>query len=170
MKKPLILALCLGLPLFALQRASAELVKLPKGSSPVVSVNIPDKWEPEDTDKGVVCESPDKEATIFFEVTSAKKIDALIDENVEWLTSDQKVEIDKSTQKSNDFEAGGMSWKSLAWEGKSEEWGPASIILAFADTGNGKVLMVTYWVTKKGEAKHGKQLATILDSVKKIGS
>ena len=93
----------------------------------------------------------------------------LIDENVEWLTSDQKVEIDKSTQKSNDFEAGGMSWKSLAWEGKSEEWGPANIILAFADTGNGKVLMVTYWVTKKGEARHGKQLATILDSVKKIG-
>lgn len=169
MKRNLIVALSLALPLLALTTASAEVVKIPKGT-PAVTVSIPDKWEPEDTDKGIVCESPDKEATIFFEVTSAKKLEALIDENIEWLTSDQKVEIDKATQKSAEFEAGGMSWKSLAWKGKSEEWGPANIILAFADAGKGKVLMVTYWVTEKGEAKHGKQLTTILDSVKKVGT
>ncbi len=169
MKKNLIITLCLALPLLAASVASAEIVKIPKGS-PAVTVDIPDKWEPEDTEKGVVCESPDKEATIFFEVTSAKKIEALIDENIDWLVKDQEVEIDKSTQKSNEFEAGGMSWKTLAWEGKSKEWGAANIILAFADAGKGKVMMVTYWVTKKGEAKHGKELSTILDSVKKVGS
>lgn len=169
MKKILLLSLCLALPFLAVTGASAGVIKIPEGS-PVISVSIPDKWEPEETDEGVVCESPDKEATIFFEVTSAKKIEALIDENIDWLVKDQEVEIDKSTQKSNEFEAGGMSWKSLAWEGKSKEWGAANIILAFADAGKGKVLMVTYWVTTKGEAKHGKTLTAILDSVKKVGS
>ena len=168
MKKKLILTFCLALPLL-LQDASAEIVKVPK-DSPAITVNIPDKWEPEETDKGIVCESPDKEATIFFEVTSAKKLEALIDENIDWLVKDQEVEIDKSTQKSTDFEAGGMSWKALAYEGTSKEWGAANIILAFADAGKGKALMVTYWVTKKGEARHGKELTAILDSVKKIGS
>jgi hypothetical protein len=169
MKQHLIIALCAAtLPLLALN-ASAGIVKVPK-DSPAITVDIPDSWEPEDTDKGIACESPDKEATVFFEVTSAKKIDALIDENIDWLMKDQKVDIDKSSQKSGEFEANGMKWKTLAWDGKSEDWGPANIMLAFGDAGKGKVVMITYWVTKKGEAKHGKQLTQILDSVKKAGS
>jgi hypothetical protein len=29
-------------------------------------VNILDSWKPEETDKGIACESPDKVATVFF--------------------------------------------------------------------------------------------------------
>src|ERR1700682_5411407 len=64
---------------------SAGTIKLPEKGS-LVSIEVPDSWKPEETDKGFACESPDSEATVIFEVTSAKKLDALIDENVEWLT------------------------------------------------------------------------------------
>ncbi|MBV9656633.1 MAG: hypothetical protein JO295_00860 [Verrucomicrobia bacterium] len=166
MNKNLILALGAILSLVLLSDARAKTIKIPE-DSPVVSVSIPSDWEPDTTDEGVECESPDKEATIFFEVTTAKKIDELTKENIDWLKK-QKVTVDQKTEKSNEFEAGGMKWSSVAWKGTSEEWGPANIILAYADCGSGKVLMVTYWVTEKGEAKHGKQLTEILDSVKKL--
>ena len=65
--------------------APAGTVNIPQ-DDPAVSVDIPDSWKPEETDKGIACESPDKVATIFFEVTSGSGLDALIDENVDWLT------------------------------------------------------------------------------------
>jgi hypothetical protein len=53
---------------------------------------------------GIACESPDKVATIFIEVTSAKGVDALIDENIDWLTKDQGVQLDKASEQKQDFE------------------------------------------------------------------
>ena len=56
--------------------ASAGTVNIP-ADKPAVSVNIPDSWKPEETDKGIACESPDKVATLFFEVTSGEELDAI---------------------------------------------------------------------------------------------
>lgn len=133
----------------------------------MVSVDAPDSWSPENTDKGVVTESADKEATVFFEVTSAKGTDALLDENIAWL-KDQKVSIDQASKSEKDFKTSSMSWSRISWDGTSEEWGPATIGFAFADVGNRKVLVVTYWITKKGWEKHDSELSKIFDSVKKI--
>ncbi len=137
-------------------------------SAPLMTVDIPESWEPEETDNGVVCETPDKEATIFFEVTSAKKIEALTEESIDWL-QDQDVTIDKSTEKTKEFKAGGLDWSLVSWDGKNDEFGPATIMLAFADAGKGKVILVTYWVTKKGESKYEGELTKIFDSVRKAG-
>ena len=128
---------------------------------------MPDSWGPENTEKGVAVESADKEATAFFEVTSAKGTDALLDENIAWL-KDQKVSIDQSSKSEKDFKTASMSWSRISWDGTSEEWGPATIGFAFSDVGNGKVLVVTYWITKKGWEKHDGELSKIFDSVKKL--
>jgi hypothetical protein len=165
MKKPLALALCLTLPLLA-ATVSAKVIKIPE-ADPVASVDVPDSWNPEDTDKGVATESADKEATVFFEVTGAKGTDALLDENISWL-KDQKVTINQASKSEKDFKTSSMSWSRISWDGTSEEWGPATIGFAFADVGNGKVLVVTYWITKKGWEKHDSELSKIFDSVKKL--
>jgi hypothetical protein len=112
--------------------ASAGTVNVPE-DKPAISVEIPDSWKPEETDNGIACESPDKVATIFFEVTSAKGLDALIEENIDWLTKDQGVELDKAS-------------------------------------GDGKVLTVTYWITKKDQEKHVATIEKIFESVKRVGS
>ena len=159
------LSLCFSVTLFA-AGACADTIKLPE-KSPSVSIDVPDAWKGDETDKGFVCESPDSEATVIFEVTNAKGLDGLIEENIEWL-AEQKVTIDKSTQLSKEFKAAGMDWSVVSWDGKNEEYGAASIKFAFVDIGKGKVLMITYWVTKKGESKHADKLIKIFDSVKKL--
>jgi len=83
----------------------ASTVNIPQ-DNPAVSVDIPDSWKPEETDKEVACESPDKVATIFFEVTSSSGLDALIDENVDWLTKRPR----GSTRQSLRAEAGIRGW------------------------------------------------------------
>jgi hypothetical protein len=165
MKKSIALALCLTFPLLA-ATVSAKVIKIPEGEA-VVSIDVPDSWGPENTEKGVAVESSDKEATVFFEVTGAKGTDALLEENVAWL-KDQKVSIDQSSKSEKDFKTASMSWSRISWDGTSEEWGPATIGFAFSDVGNGKVLVVTYWITKKGWEKHDGELSKIFDSVKKL--
>ncbi|HXM26177.1 MAG TPA: hypothetical protein VN957_09155 [Chthoniobacterales bacterium] len=147
----------------------ASTVNIPQ-DNPAVSVDIPDSWKPEETDKGVACESPDKVATIFFEVTSSSGLDALIDENVDWLTKDQGVQLDKASEQKQEFEAGNLGWKRISWGGTSKEWGPATVGFAFTDAGNGKVLTVTYWITKKDQEKHFPTIEKIFESVKRTGS
>jgi hypothetical protein len=157
-------ALCLALPLIA-STVSAKTIKVPE-DAPAISVNVPDSWKPEDTDKGITTESPDQEATVMFEVTDAKSTDKLVDENVAWL-KEQKVTVDQSTKSEKDFKTENMTFSRISWDGKDEEYGPATIGFAFADVGNGKVLVVTYWITKKGMEKHEAELNKILNSVKK---
>jgi hypothetical protein len=149
--------------------AWAGTVNVPE-DKPAVSVEIPDSWKPEETDKGIACESPDKVATIFFEVTSAKGLEALIDENVDWLTKDQGVELDKASEQKQEFETTNLQWKRISWSGTSKEWGPATVGFVFTDGGDGKVLTVTYWITKKDAEKHFPTIEKIFESVKRVGS
>jgi hypothetical protein len=149
--------------------ASAGTVNVPE-DKPAISVEIPDSWKPEETDNGIACESPDKVATIFFEVTSAKGLDALINENVDWLTKDQGVELDRASEQKQEFETTNLQWKRISWSGTSKEWGPATVGFVFTDGGNGKVLTVTYWITKKDAEKHFPTIEKIFESVKRVGS
>jgi hypothetical protein len=149
--------------------APAGTLNIPE-DKPAVSVDVPESWKPEETDKGIACESPDKVATIFLEVTSTKGLDALIDENIDWLTKDQGVKIDKSSEQKQDFEAANLQWKRISWSGDSKEWGPATVGFAFADAGDGKVLTVTYWITKKDQEKHFPVIEKIFESVKRVGA
>ena len=165
MKTKFTLTLCLALP-FLVATASAKTYKIPE-EDPVASVSVPDSWAPEATDKGIATESEDKEATVFFEVADAKSVDTLMDENIAWL-KEQKVTITESSKSEKDFKTASMSWSRISWDGTNEEFGPATIGFAFADVGNGKVLIVTYWITKKGFKKHEEELDKIFDSVKKI--
>lgn len=161
------IAAALAFSLLLTSPASAGTLKIPKGKA-AVSVNVPDSWEPEPNEKGFMCESPDKVVTAMFEVTPAKGLDALIEENVEWL-QEQKVNIDKDSEKKGDYEAAGVSWKRISWDGKSKEWGESVVGFMFTDAGNGKVLTVTYWVTKKDFDKDAPALEEIFESVKVIG-
>ncbi len=152
---------------FAVVSADGGTIKIPK-EKPVMSVTVPDSWEQEELEDGIECESPDEVVTIFFEVTPAKGVDDLIDANVDWLMTEQKVEVDEKSQTTKDFTAGGLDWKRISWEGKSEEYGASDIGFLFTDAGNGNMLTVTYWITKKDKEKHLEAIGKIFESVKKL--
>ena len=76
MKKIIALALSLSFP-FLIAALSAKVIKIPEGDA-VVSVDVPDSWGPENTEKGVAVESADKEATVFFEVVMKAQHELII--------------------------------------------------------------------------------------------
>jgi hypothetical protein len=169
MKKTRFPTAALALSLLLTSHAPAETVNIPE-DEPAISLDIPHSWKPEVTDKGIGCESPDKVATVFFEVTPAKGLDALIEDNIEWLTKDQAVQVNKASEQKKDFEAGGRKWGGISWNGDSKDWGPSTVGFLFTDAGKGKILTVTYWITKEDQEKDFPTVTKILESVKPFGS
>ena len=161
--KSIFLALCL-LPLLA-GSAFAKDIKIPS-DDPIASVTLPAGWTSEETDNGISCQSEDGAATIVFDVADAKNFDALIQDNVKYL-NEQKVTIDKSSEKEREFEAAGMKWSAVEYSG-NDEYGPEHIQLMAADIKPGKVLMITYWVTQKAEAGYADEILALLGSLKKL--
>jgi hypothetical protein len=147
--------------------ATAGTIKIPT-DKPAASAFVPDSWEPEATDEGISCESPDGVATVFLEVTTAKGLDALLKENIDWLVDDQKVKISEDSKETKDVEFGEVKFSRISWDATSKEWGPAVVGFLFTDLGNGKILTVTYWITKKDATKHYGTLEKIFASVKPL--
>jgi hypothetical protein len=169
MKKTVFPAAALAFSLLLTSHAPAETVNIP-ADEPAISLDIPHSWKPEVTDQGIGCESPDKVATIYFEVTPVKGLDALIDQNIDWLTKEQAVKVDKASEEKESFETGGLKWERISWNGDSKDWGASSVGFLFTDAGNGKILTVTYWITKEDQEKDFPTVKKILESVKLIGS
>ena len=67
-----------------------------------------------------------------------------------------------------DFEESGRQWSRISWDGNSKEWGPAVVGFLFTDLGDGKVLTVTYWISKKDSDKNLETLGKIFASVKPV--
>ncbi len=166
MKRTLI-ATALVLSLFP-ALASAGTVKLPK-DKPAAAIAIPDDWEPEDSDDGILAESPDNVSTVYFEVVAnEKEMNTVIEDSLKWLTEEHEVKVDAATKEEKDFEDAGRKWSRISWSGNSKEYGPAIIGFLFTEVGEGKVLTVTYWISKKDSDKSLETLGKIFSSVKTI--
>jgi len=165
--KHTLLAATLVLTLFP-ALAPAGTVKLPE-DKPAMTASIPDDWEPEKSDDGILAESPDNVATIYLEVVAnEKQMDGVIEESLKWLTEEHAVKVDAATKATKDFEEGGRKWSRISWDGDSKEWGPAVIGFLFTEVGNGKVLTITYWISKKDSEKSLETLGKIFSSVKSV--
>jgi hypothetical protein len=166
MKHPLIAAALL-LTLFP-ALAPAETLKLPE-DEPAVSVNIPDSWEPEADGDGILAESPDNVSTIYLEVVAdEKEMDTVIEDSLTWLTEDHEVKVNAESKKEGEFETTGRKWSRISWEAESKEWGPAVVGFLFTEVGGGKVLTITYWISKKDSEKSLETLGKIFESTKSI--
>ena len=150
---------------FLIGSAMAGTISIPV-KRPAVMINIPDSWEPEETDKGISCESPDQVATLFFEVASSEKgMNKLIDQNIDWLVKEQGVKIVAETQQEGETMVGGLKSSQISYDAKSKEFGPAKVGFIFTMVGE-KLLVTTYWFSKKGYEKHDATVKQILESVR----
>src|SRR5476651_1720577 len=112
MKKNILTSTFLVFALFS-SVVSAGTVKVPD-DKPAVTADIPDAWKPEKIDNGIVIESPDQVATMYFEVTSAKAADDLLKENLEYLKKEHNVTVDMATMKIADAKIGGQAWHRMS--------------------------------------------------------
>jgi hypothetical protein len=76
---------------------SAGTIPLPAEES-VALVTIPDDWSPEDSEEGVLAQSPDGATMIYFEIAgTTEELDAIIEANLTWLMQDNAVEVDQDS-------------------------------------------------------------------------
>lgn len=147
--------------------ATAGTIKVPK-DEPAVTINIPDNWEPEEDEGAILAESPDNVATVYFEVVeSEEELKEAIAGSAEWL-QEHEVKVDESTEQKKDFKTGEREWKVISWSATHKEWGPASVGFLFSEAGDGKLLTVTYWISKKDSEKSLATLEKIFGSVKTV--
>lgn len=145
-------------------------VKLPE-EMPAATVSLPDDWEPEeDENGGVLAESPDNVTTIYFDIVGSKdELDETIEASLKWLMEDHKVSVKAESKEEKEADIGGRSYQMVNFDGESKEWGPAEVGFFFTPVGQGKVLVITYWVSKENSDKSTDTLVNkILPSVKSV--
>lgn len=165
--KRLLPAICLALACFT-GLSKAETVKLP-AQTPAVSADIPDTWQAEADGNGILAESPDKVTTVYFEVvTDAKEMSGVVQESLAWLTKKHGLEVNPATKTDKEFVAAGRQWNRISWNAESKQWGASIIGFLLTEVGRGKVLIITFWVSKKDSEKSLETMDKILSSVKSI--
>jgi hypothetical protein len=101
-------------------------------------------------------------------VADEKEMEAAIESSLEWLVKDHEVKVDADTKEEKDFEDAGRTWSRISWSAESKEWGPAVVGFLFSEVGDGKVLTITYWISKKDSEKSLETLGKIFSSVKNV--
>ena len=152
------LGCCLATPGFA------KTFELPD-ANPAVTVTLPNSWKPSEVEKGAEATSPDGETYIAVETATAKGMETLIDEDIDFLTK-QGVVIDKSTQQTQDTTMNDMKVSFLHWKGKDKD-GPTAVTLGIFGVSDNLVLLMTAWSSPTGDKAHGDELTQILTSIKR---
>jgi len=142
----------------------AKTYELPD-ANPAISVTLPNAWKPTEVDKGVEATSPDGETYVAIETATAKGMEALIDEDIKFLTG-QGVTIDKSTQQTHDTSINGIPVSMLHWSGKDKD-GPTAVTLGIFGVSDNLIMLMTAWSSPAGDKAHGEELSAILASVKR---
>lgn len=146
--------------------ANAKTFKLPNDEFGMVSINIPDSWDPEEIDNGVAGNSPDK--AVFLSavaVGSEKGMNAELDDTFAMLKR-HNVQLDDATKKENKFKIGSLQADELLYQGKDED-GAAAVSICFVPVKD-KVLVLTYWVSTAEEKKHQDEVGKIVNSIKPL--
>ena len=147
--------------------AQAAVIKIPEGKA-AVSINVPDKWEPETYDRGVLINSPDGTVTVSLDFAkSDKDIDSIVDEAIEWLVKEQGVKVNGKSGKDIKGTVGGIASEGLVFDATHKEYGPARVGFLFTPIASG-LLITTYWVDKKGADKSVAEVNRILGTVRAL--
>lgn len=144
--------------------AHAKSLKVPSDEFAVASINIPDTWEEEEINNGVAGTSPD--GAVYLAVVAVgneKGMNAEIDDTFAML-KEHNVELDQDSKKENKFKINGLDAEEMLFQGKDED-GAAAVSITFVPM-NGKLIVLTYWVSTEDEKKHQEEVGKIVGSLK----
>ena len=133
--------------------------------NPVITISVPDKWKTEEIEFGYSAKSPDGD--VFFSVESAKgkKIDAMLDNNAEWMKENKindKVKPEKVTMDFN-----GASGDVLRYVTKDEN-GPTIVDFILMEGGKNTMIMVTLWASDAERKTNAAAIDSLMNSIKPI--
>lgn len=146
--------------------ANAKPMKVPDDDFAIASINLPNDWDPEEINNGVAGTSKDEAVYLaVVAVGSDKGMNAEIEDTFAML-KEHNVVLDDSSKKENKFKINGLDADELLFQGKDED-GPAAVSITFVPMKD-KVVVLTYWVSTKEEAKHQEEVGKIVSSLKPV--
>lgn len=152
------LALCAFVP-----SAQAKVFSIPSENA-IATVNVPDDWKPNETDKGIEMNSPDSGIYVDAEEVQGADITAAVTETVKLLTK-QGLVIDESSKQEADSEKNGLKMHDFLYKGKDND-GPTNFSLTLIETSiPDKYLMLTFWGSDAAVKANDKVLGDIAQSV-----
>ncbi len=146
--------------------ALAKPFELPD-SKPIVTIDLPNAWSPEEIEKGAQATSPDTSIYVAFEVQNLKNLESAITEGVKFF-AESGVKIDPKSQKKTEAKINGFDVIDLGWDGVDKD-GPTKVSLSIVVLSENKVGMLSYWGSPAGEKKYAAQLKAIADSIQPLG-
>jgi hypothetical protein len=132
---------------------------------PAVTLSVPNSWTMQEIDFGYSATSPEKDVAFYVEYASGKRLKAMTDLNKEWLKENSIKTIGEPQELELDFN--GVKGSVLKYKAKDEN-GPTNVNFAFIPAGKDRVIMLTIWGSDEEQAKVGKDLDSILGSIKPI--
>ena len=143
--------------------AQAKVFSVPAEDS-LATINIPDAWEPNETDNGIEMNSPDKGIYVDVEAVKADDIKSAVAETVKLLSS-QGLVIDESSQQVSDTEKNGLKMHDFLYTGKDND-GPTNFSITLIETPvPDKFVMLTFWGSDEAAKANDKSLGDIAHSV-----
>jgi hypothetical protein len=146
--------------------ASAKPFELPD-TKPIVTIDLPNAWSPEEIEKGAQATSPDTSIYVAFEVQNLKNLENAIVEGVKFF-AESGVKIDPKSQKKSEAKINGFDVVDLGWDGVDKD-GPTKVSLSIIVLSETKVGMLSYWGSPAGETKYAAQLKAIANSIQPLG-
>jgi len=157
---PILAALAIGLTAAS---AEAKTFAVPD-DDPIATVTIPDAWGPNPYDGGVEGTSADGKVYVAVEEVKADDVKSAIEEGFKFFIK-QGVEVDASTQKSQDIKINGLDAFDMSVSGKDKD-GPADISLTLVETkAKNRFLLLYYWGSPEGAKANLPELKAISDSI-----
>ena len=143
--------------------AQAKVFSIP-GTDAIATVDVPESWEPNETDDGVELNSED--GTIYMSIDSVKadNVANAVSDKVLLLTK-QGLVIDETTKQTSDSEQNGLKLHSFHYKGKDDD-GPTNFGINLVDTGvPNTFLLLAFWANDEALVANEKTLNAITNSV-----
>lgn len=136
-------------------------------AKPIVTIDLPNAWSPEEIEKGAQATSPDTSIYVAFEVQNLKNTEKVITDGVKFF-AESGVRIDPKTQRKTEAKINGLDVIDLGWDGTDKD-GPTKVSLSVIILSETKIGVLSYWGSPAGETKYATQLRSISSSIQPLG-
>lgn len=131
--------------------------------APVVTVDVPDEWSTNEYPNGVAVTATGN-YLVTVEVVPVAEIASKMEAAMKYFM-DQGVELDKSTEASQDMKINGYDVKYTEWRGKDKD-GPAIVTISGMVLSDEQIIQINTWGSQDADKANSDGILALVNSIK----
>lgn len=133
--------------------------------APVVTVEVPDAWNPQEYPNGQAATAPGN-YLITTEVISSSDIKAKMEFAMQYFM-DHGVEIDQTTESNREMKINDLDLTYTEWQGKDKD-GPAIVTISALILNKDQVVLINTWGSPDADKKNSDAILALVNSIKPV--